>query len=180
MLTMPTVAPASGGVRLRAFELRDTAMVRDLATDPYVPLVGTLVAHATEQQAVEWIERQHDRLRTGTGYSFCAAAAADDRAVGQVGLWVKDVADGRATAGYGVAPRARGRGVAADALRAVTAFAWSLPALHRVELYIEPWNVASVRTAENAGYEREGRLRSHQVIGGRRVDMEVYSALRPR
>lgn len=177
---MPTVAPACGGVRLRAFELRDTAMVRDLATDPYVPLVGTLVAHATEQQAVEWIERQHDRLRTGTGYSFCVADAADDRAVGQVGLWVKDVADGRATAGYGVAPRARGRGVAADALRAVTAFAWSLPALHRVELYIEPWNVASVRTAERAGYQREGRLRSHQVIGGRRVDMEVYSALRPR
>jgi len=60
----------------------------------------------------------------------------------------------------------------------LTTFAWGVPELHRVELYIEPWNVASARTAEAAGYQREGLLRSQQVIGGRRVDMMIYSALR--
>jgi ribosomal-protein-alanine N-acetyltransferase len=35
-----------------------------------------------------------------------------------------------------------------------------------------------VRTAEHAGYEREGLLRSHQEIGGRRVDMLLYAAIR--
>jgi [ribosomal protein S5]-alanine N-acetyltransferase len=44
-------------------------------------------------------------------------------------------------------------------------------------VHIEPWNVASARTAE-AGYQHEGLLRSQQVIGGRRVDMMIYSALR--
>jgi RimJ/RimL family protein N-acetyltransferase len=38
--------------------------------------------------------------------------------------------------------------------------------------------VASVRTAELAGYEREGLLRSHQEIGGKRVDMFLYAAIR--
>ena len=178
MLTMPTVAPTFGDVRLRAFEPRDAGMVRDLSTDPYVPLTGTLVANATTERAIEWIERQHNRLATGAGYSFCIADIDDDRALGQAGLWLAAIAQGRATAGYGVAPGARGRGVAAQALTALTSFAWGVPELHRVELYIEPWNVASARTAEAAGYQHEGLLRSQQAIGGRRVDMMIYSALR--
>ncbi|MBO0920923.1 GNAT family N-acetyltransferase [Cellulomonas sp. zg-ZUI222] len=179
MLVLPTPAPTFGGVRLRAFGPRDVGMVQDLSTDPYTPLTGTLVADATAAQAHEWIDRQHERLVTGAGYSFCVADAADDRALGQVGLWLADIEHGRATAGYGVAPTERGRGVAARALTALTAFAWTIPELHRIELFIEPWNVASTRTAENAGYEREGLLRSRQVIGGRRVDMLLYSAIRP-
>ncbi|MFJ7750876.1 GNAT family N-acetyltransferase [Arthrobacter sp. NPDC097144] len=75
-------------------------------------------------------------------------------------------------------PDARGRGVAADALLALMDFAWTLPALYRVELYIEPWNTASVRTAEKAGFVREGILRSHQEIDGVRRDMLLCSAVR--
>jgi ribosomal-protein-alanine N-acetyltransferase len=36
-----------------------------------------------------------------------------------------------------------------------------------------------VRTAERAGYQREGVLRSHLEIGGRRRDMLLYAAVRP-
>jgi hypothetical protein len=61
---------------------------------------------------------------------------------------------------------------------ALTSFAWSIPALHRIELYIEPWNVGSTKTAERAGCEREGLLRSHQEIGGRRRDMLLYTTIR--
>ena len=78
VLTMPGIAPTFGSVRLRAFEPRDAAMVRDLSSDHYVPLTGTLAADATTEQAHEWIERQHRRLVTGAGYSFCIADRHDD------------------------------------------------------------------------------------------------------
>jgi ribosomal-protein-alanine N-acetyltransferase len=68
--------------------------------------------------------------------------------------------------------------VAAAALTALTSFAWTIRALHRIELYIEPWNAGSVKTAEGAGYEREGLLRSHHEIGGRRRDMLLCAAIR--
>jgi len=99
--------------------------------------------------------------------------------VGTIGLHLHEIAEGRATAGYAVAPRARGRGVAAAALTALTAFAWTLPDLHRVALHVEPWNAASLRTAERAGYAREGLLHSHTEIGGRRRDMVLLAAVRP-
>jgi ribosomal-protein-alanine N-acetyltransferase len=86
---------------------------------------------------------------------------------------------GRATAGYAVSRLHRGRGIATSALQALTIFAWTIPTLYRVELYIEPWNTSSIRVAEAAGYQREGLLRSYQEIGGTRRDMLLYAATRP-
>ncbi len=154
-------------------------MVQDLATDPYVPLIGSLPAHATETQATDWIQRNLGRWSEGTGFSFAIAEVVTSRAVGSAGLWLAELGQGRATAGYSVAPRHRGHGYAADALSALTVFGWTLPALHRVELYIEPGNMASIRTADRAGYVYEGRLRSYQEIGGQRRDMLLHAAIRP-
>ena len=116
-------------------------MLIDLSTDPYVPLTGLLPAHATEDDARSFIRRQHDRLVTGTAYSFCIARRDTDAAVGPVcGL------NNSPTAGpkrdNSIAPIDRGHGLASQALAALTALAWSLPNIHRIELYIEPWNVA--------------------------------------
>ncbi|WP_138758945.1 GNAT family N-acetyltransferase [Modestobacter altitudinis] len=174
----PTVPPASGPVLLRAFEAADLPMALDLSTDPYAPLIGTMPAHATVDDAAEWIVRQQRRWAEGAGFSFAVAEAATGRAVGTVGLWLRQLPEGRATAGYFVAPGDRGRGLAAAALTAVTTFGWTIPALHRIELLIEPWNTASVRTARNAGYVREGLLRSHTEIGGRRRDMVLFASIR--
>jgi [ribosomal protein S5]-alanine N-acetyltransferase len=174
----PAGRVAHGPVILRRFSLDDVPMLRELSADPYVPLIGTLPPNASPREARDYIARQHDRLAQGIGYSFAIAEAGSGRAVGGIGLWLRELAYGRATAGYFIAPSARGRGLASAALLALTSFAWSIPELHRVELYIESWNLGSVKTAERAGYEREGLLRSHQEIGGRRRDMLLYAITR--
>ena len=153
-------------------------MVQELSTDSYVPLIGTLPSNASQREAEAYIDRQLGRLAEGIGLSFAIANADTDRAVGGIGLWLQGLVHGRATAGYSVAPSARGRGIASAALTALTSYAWSIPGLHRIELYIEPWNVGSTKTAERAGYEREGLLRSHQEIGGQRRNMLIYAAIR--
>lgn len=153
-------------------------MARELSTDSYVPQIGSLPSNASQAQALDWVARQQHRHSEGAGFSFTIAEAQTGRAVGHCGLWLKELPSGRATAGYSIRPSARGRGLASDAVTALTTFAWSIEQLHRVELYIEPWNIGSVRTAEHAGYQREGLLRSHQEIGGQRRDMLLYSQVR--
>jgi ribosomal-protein-alanine N-acetyltransferase len=56
---------------------------------------------------------------------------------------------------------------------------WALGELRisRLQLYVEPWNVASQRTAERVGFQREGLLRSWQQVGEERRDMIMYSML---
>ena len=70
------------------------------------------------------------------------------------------------------------QGVRTHALAAVSGWGLSLGPIHRLELYVEPWNEGSWRAAERAGYRREGLLRSWQEVGGTRRDMYVYSLLR--
>jgi [ribosomal protein S5]-alanine N-acetyltransferase len=174
----PTRPVTYGPVVLREFSDLDVAMVMEMSTDPYVPLIGSLPANASQQEAREYIDRQRGRLAEGTGFSLAIAEADTDHAVGNIGLWLRQLAEGRATAGYFVAPSARGRRTAAAALMALTSFAWTVTGLHRIELHIEPWKTGSVKTAERAAYEREGLMRSRQEIGGQRRDVLLYATIR--
>jgi RimJ/RimL family protein N-acetyltransferase len=174
----PARPVACGPIVLRKFSYADVPMAIELSADPYVPAIGSLPANATRRQAQDWIDRQLGRLAEGRGFSFAIAEADTDRAVGGIGLWLIALPYGRATVGYSVVQSARGRGIASAALIAVTSFAWTIPGLHRIELYIEPWNAGSIGTAGRAGYQREGLLRSHQEIGGSRRDMLLYATIR--
>ncbi|PRB09962.1 GNAT family N-acetyltransferase [Microbacterium sp. MYb62] len=154
-------------------------MARELSTDPYVPLVGSLPAQASNADALAWVRRQQSRHEEGAGFSFTVVDSRAGTSVGHCGLWLTELESGRATAGYAIVESARGHGYAADALTALTLFGWTIPCLFRIALCIEPWNAASLRTAERAGYVREGLMRRHQEIGGRRRDMLLYAAIRP-
>ena len=104
----PAGSVAHGPVVLGAFSPRDVPMAQELSTDPYVPLVGTLPANASLEQASDWVDRQRGRWAEGAGFSFGIAEASTDRAVGGAGLWLSALAHGRATAGYSVVPSAPG------------------------------------------------------------------------
>ncbi|MCB5275409.1 Spermidine N(1)-acetyltransferase [Arthrobacter sp. SO5] len=175
----PTTPPSYGSVVLREFTDDDVHLALALGDDPYIPLIGSLPALPTTQQALEWIHRQRGRFDQGKGLSFAIADTESNNAVGAIGLWLQNMSAGRATVGYSVGPAHRGRGIASSALKALTAFAWTIPTLHRIELYIEPWNINSSRVAEASGFQREGLLRSHQEIGGTRRDMLLYATTRP-
>ncbi len=114
---------------------------------------------------------------TGSGYSF--AIEVGDECVGQIGLWLHEMRHGRATVGYWIRPARRRRGHALAALQVLSTWAWTLPDVHRLHLHTDPTNKASWLTAERAGYEREGLLRSWQEIAGERRDMFVYGSVRP-
>ena len=168
---------AAGPFRLRPFTFEDIAVVREASSDPQIPLITTVPATFTEDEGRRFIERQWSRAEQGTGYSFAIADAGTDHALGQAGLWLKDIGEGRASVGYWVVGSARGRGTAAFAVQAVARWALHELQVPRLELYVEPWNIASMRTAERAGFQREGLLRSWQEVGGKRKDMYMYARL---
>jgi RimJ/RimL family protein N-acetyltransferase len=174
-LIVPTLA--AGPFQLRPFTLADVDAVREASSDPHIPLITTVPAAFTEDEGRRFIERQWSRAEQGTGYSFAIADAGTDRAVGQIGLWLYDIRHGRASVGYWVVRSARGGGAAGAAARALARWAHQELQVPRLELHVEPWNTASIRTAENAGYQREGLLRSWQEVGGTRRDMYMYARL---
>jgi [ribosomal protein S5]-alanine N-acetyltransferase len=87
-LTVPTLA--AGPFQLRPFTLADIDAVREASSDPRIPLITTVPAAFTTDEGHRFIERQWSRAEQGTGYSFAIAEAGTGRAVGQIGLWLKE------------------------------------------------------------------------------------------
>ncbi len=164
-------------ITLRDFEEGDIEAVLEASTDDAITSVTTVPPVADPRLAEEWIARQHRRAASGTGYSF--AIQAGDECVGQIGLWLRDIDQGRATIGYWIRPSHRRRGHAFDALQTLCVWAWETAELHRLQLHVDPSNEASWRMAERAGFAREGLLHSWQKIGSARRDMLVYGLIRP-
>ncbi|MEU8676062.1 GNAT family protein [Streptomyces sp. NPDC048560] len=175
-LTVPSMTAGPDFV-LRPWELSDLTLVREAAADDYIPLITTIPAPYSDGAAEAFVRRQWDRAATGAGYPFVVARTRDRRPVGSIGLWLRDLPEGRASVGYWLVAPARGQGVAGAALRTVSTWALHELGIPRVQLLVEPWNTASARTAEAAGFRREGLLRSWQQVGDRRRDMLMYAVL---
>ena len=165
------------GLVLRPWHNGDLPLVREAAEDSYIPLVSTVPSPYTYDGGVAFIARQEERALSRTGYPFVMAEAEGDHGLGTIGLWPNAADEGRASVGYWVAGSARGRGIAAVALRVISSWALRDLGFERVELYVEPWNAASRKTAATAGFTYEGLLRSWQPVGGERRDMAAYSRI---
>jgi RimJ/RimL family protein N-acetyltransferase len=107
-----------------------------------------------------------------------AVVGNDGRLLGSCGVVRVDAPHRLGEIGYWVAPWARTKGVASGAVRLATSWAMDELGLARLELHIEPENVASCAVAERAGYVREALLRSKILHRGARRDIVIYSALR--
>ncbi|MFI0874653.1 GNAT family N-acetyltransferase [Streptomyces parvus] len=175
-LTVPSMSAGADFV-LRPWEMSDLPLVREASLDPYIPLITTIPAPYSEAAAEAFVRRQWERAATGAGYPFAIVRSRDRRPVGAIGLWLRELPEGRASLGYWLTGTARGQGVARAALRTVTGWALRDLGVPRLQLYIEPWNTASARIAEDIGFRREGLLRGWQQVGDERRDMAVYALL---
>lgn len=176
-LTVPELR--SGPVLLRPFLLSDLPLIRQAATDPYIPAVTSVPSTYSDDKGRAFIDRQQRQAIEGNGFLFVIADPADQRqAFGALGLWLHEIENGRASVGYWVIPGARGQKRAGWALRAVVTFAFGTLAIPRLHLFIEPWNVASQRTAEFAGFTREAFLQGWERINDNQSDVYIFSLLR--
>jgi RimJ/RimL family protein N-acetyltransferase len=125
---------------------------------------------------MEWVQRYVDGWADGSLAGFRIQSPAGEF-LGFAALVRVDKEAQEGEAGYIVAPRARGKGVATKALRTLTDWALFDFGLQRVELRMDAANHASIEVAERSGYVYEGTLRSVYFKEGRRSDTVVYSRL---
>ena len=107
------------------------------------------------------------------------ASAVEGEAAGGVGFVLQpDVHRLSAEIGYWLGEAYWGRGIATEALRAVTAFAFEAHGLVRLFAGVFAWNTASMRVLEKAGYVREGVLTQSAIKDGKIIDQVLYAITR--
>lgn len=166
-----------GSVYLRAAERSDipsfTAWFNDWRTS------RTLSARAPMSLASEeqWFERMLADQGKG-GYFFVLCRFDDDAALGTVGLFELDLANGSAGLGISIGrPEDRGRGYGTDALHALLAFGFEQLRLERIWLDVYAINPGARRIYERVGFVLEGTKRRAVFREGRYLDLDFMSIL---
>ncbi|MEV6239856.1 GNAT family N-acetyltransferase [Lentzea sp. NPDC051838] len=125
--------------------------------------------------AQEWIAMLEERRDEGTAYAF----AVLDRGVPVGNVAVSQVEHRHLTGwvSYWMREEARGKGLATQACRALSKFAFDELGLFRLELAHRLDNPASCRVAVGAGFRREGVERARLLYDGVRYDTETHARL---
>jgi RimJ/RimL family protein N-acetyltransferase len=171
-LAYPDPPLADDVVSLRPWLVTDLATVVEASRDPYIPKVTSVPTPFAKGAGLRWLERQDVRSRSGLGVSLAIAETGSDDAVGAVVLMHR----GRGVhgLGYWLLREARGRGLASRAVALVVDWALAQPAVAELEALVEPWNEASIRVVERAGFWRDRLLSGEVSVSGREADVTRY------
>jgi RimJ/RimL family protein N-acetyltransferase len=161
---------------VRSWEWRDRdAIVRHANNrDVWINLRDRFPHPYTNTDARNWLESV-----VGIAPETNFAIAVDDEAVGGIGYTIQHDVDHRsAEIGYWLGQDFWGRGIATEALIAVTDYAFANHDLCRLYAHVFAWNPASARVLEKAGYQFEGRLRKSVTKNGQTIDQLMYAMVR--
>jgi RimJ/RimL family protein N-acetyltransferase len=122
------------------------------------------------------MERACERNRLeGAVLQLVIGAPNDESYLGEVTLVMLE--PGTAELGCAVIPQARGRGIASEALKLLSTWALEDLSLRRLHVLVDTRNLAALKLSENAGYRREGVLRSYWEVEGELMDAVMLSRL---
>ena len=179
MLHYPSSPLSDGTLLLRPWTEQDLSALEQASHDPYIPATTSVPASYSYAEGLKWLERQRKNVSENIGLPFCIANAQTDESIGFIGLWLSNLSQSRANFGYWIIPKARRRGIASAALRLLSTWTFEHQAVVRLELWVEPWNVASQRVAERADFLREGVLHSYFKLERTRHDVIMYARIAP-
>ena len=128
----------------------------------------------TARDARNWLDVVVDQ-KPLTDFAIDVAGEA----VGGIGFTPQhDVERRSAEIGYWLGEEFWGRGIATEALVAVTDRAFSNYDVCRLYAHVFDWNGASARVLEKAGYVFEGRMQKSVTKNGQTIDQLMYAIIR--
>ena len=149
-------------VTLRRWRPDDAALASEARADAYIALIENAARDA-------WLE-------TRVADEWARVIEVDGVTVGGVGASRRHV-PGLAEIGYWVLEGSRGNGVATEAAAQFTDWLFVSTDIERLQATVEPWNKASQRVLEKAGFKREGLMRGYASWHGKRRDVLLYAKL---
>jgi RimJ/RimL family protein N-acetyltransferase len=173
--TEPVIAHRS--VYLRAAERADIPRFVGWLNDSRTSRTLGLWAPLSIPMEETWFEGMVADQGKG-GYLFTACLLADDRPIGNVGLFDLDLVNGSAGLGIMIGePGDRGRGHGTDMLEALVGFGFASLRLERIWLDVYDFNPGARRVYERVGFQHEGVSRHAIFREGRFADVHRMAIL---
>lgn len=111
--------------------------------------------------------------------SFAMVEKESNRIIGRIGYHTWKAAHERAEIGYGLYyEEAKQKGYMKEAMKAILIHGFEHMKLNRVEAFVSPLNIPSIKLIDHYGFTKEGLLRQHYGKNGVTEDSAVYGLLK--
>jgi len=173
----------SMGITLRPLEYEDWPAVHDwarLLDSCRYQAWGPNTEAETQAYVREAARLWHQVPQTSFPHAVLAGASGPSDPSGQAVVGVGDLhlrGSGQGEIGYGIHPRAWGRGLATATARELLRIAFEEHGLHRVYATCDPRNVGSMRVLTKIGMTHEGRMRETALIRDGWRDSDLFAIL---
>lgn len=171
---------ANERVHLSAFEPDDKlALVEHLQAKEIYDCTLRIPYPYKEADADAWLEIAARATVMHGRPVYWAIREPGGRLIGCCGLdGLESGKSHRAEIGYWVAKPYWGHGIATDAVRALSRWAFEELGLVKLTAWIFAFNQASARVLEKSGFEQEGYLKQHYRKDGNFIDARLFGRLR--
>ncbi len=173
----PTLTTAR--LTLRPFTEADAEPLFEHARNPNVTRFTLWDAHQSVGDTIAFV-RDYAllRYREGTAEPYAITINPDPRPVGACGCFWAAKPHQTMELGYWLGETFWGRGVTAEACRAVLTFAFAEYGPERIQARVIDGNHASARVLAKLGFRDEGTLRQSLLRRGNFEDVRMFSVLR--
>lgn len=168
-------------VQIRPFRPEDLCGLHAAACESNAALCATMTWFQPDyslEDAAIFIKHSARDWSAGERYDFAVVDPVDDAFCGSVSLNHIDRRHRLANVGFWVRQSREGQGIATNAVRFITDFAFQRLALLRLEFLIAQSNRASQRVVSKVGAELEGTLRKRLTLSGPPEDALIFSLLK--
>jgi ribosomal-protein-alanine N-acetyltransferase len=156
---------------LRPARMDDVPAMHELFCDPRYMRYGAGLPHETLEETQAWVASMVN-MPPGQGCDFIVEA--DGRAIGKCGIWRWP------EIGYGLHPDYWGRGLAREAIRAVTKHVFEgWPDFPAITAEVDPGNESSIRLLNGLGFVETGRKDKNFQLGDVWVGTVYFALARP-
>ena len=174
--TLPVITAER--VVLRWISEDDIDSLYNVFSDPQVMRYWSSAPFTDREQAIKLQREIATGNESNTMMKWGLSLRDSDRVIGTTTLFNLSLENGRAELGYAMGRAHWGKGYMNEALQALLSHAFEVMQLRRLEADVDPRNVASIRTLERLGFQREGYLRDRWHVNGEIQDAYFYGLLR--
>jgi RimJ/RimL family protein N-acetyltransferase len=172
---------SDGVVTLRKYHTDDVPLLLASVQEEQVARFADVRwAHDTPAELTDRIERVWPEAASeGRLINYAITDARSGELLGHFVVFGVDQRTGMCEVGFWLRGEARGHGAAGRAVDLTCRWAFDKLGIERVQASTDVENVATQRTLEKAGFQREGIMRSRRPTSdGKRADYLLYSRLK--
>lgn len=161
---------------LRETNLADASAIFEIFADNEITKYHDVETVTNLEQIRFLIERRATRFQNQQGIRWGIARKEDNIIIGSCGYSIKNAY--QAEIGYELARKHWQKGLMTEALSAIIQWGFQTLTLNRIEAFVMPENVASIKLLAKLEFVEEGLLREYGFWKGKFHDLKIFSLLK--